>query len=384
MATNEDLYAAEERTDGPTDERVPRFGAATPWVSTIGIFAVATISWWLLGDPEWSFFSASAPVITCLLFWTLLSFIFTGFTFGNFPFSKLPQPLAGVAQAAANVALGVVITLIFTRVVGDWDATFSAATAGGAGYTAAAFIVLVGFYAFSLPAVSWGGYPFEGVPAPLSGLAQFFMAAFITTVGVVVLIYPNFNATIAGSGPVSLPTALGWVYSCIVVTIVSAMQLQNCPWAGIANRHVRALAAVVVTAGGGYVLYLVLKVVVKALAPSSIDTLPTYSASIETAQLGVFFSLWALILGLIFGPGTSKQVAAARAIRVALVVVLAIVSYVLFTRFLATSALHFPALDGKYGGDPLVFANWTILIVLWHAVAFGGFFGTRAPGRRGR
>lgn len=384
MTINSDVPAQESVASATIEERVPRFGAVTPWVSTIGIFIVAIGSWWLLGDPEWSIFGATAPVITCLLFWTLLSFIFTGFTFGNYPFDKLAQPWAGLAQAVANVVLGSLVTLFFTRVIGNWDATFSANTAGGAGYTAAAFIVLVGFYSYSLPAVSWGGYPFEDVSAPLAGLAQFFMAAFITLIGVVVLIYPNFSAQIAGSGPVSLPTTLGWVYSCIVVTIVAAMQWQNWPWAGIANRHLRALAAVVVTAGGGYVLFTVLKVVAKALAPSNIDSLPTFSAGIETAQLGVFFSLWALILGLVFGPGSSKSVAAARTVRTVIVIVLAVVSYVLFTRFFATTVLHFPAVDGKYGGDPLVFANWTILIVLWYAVAFGGFFGTRAPGRRSR
>lgn len=382
MTTNKDLYAEEVSPPAASEERVPRFGTGTPWVATLSIFAVAIVSWWLIGDPKWSLFGATAPVITCLLFWTLLSFIFTGFTFGNYPFSKLAQPWAGVAQAIANIALGTLVTLFFTRVVGNWDATFSASTAGGAGYTAAAFIVLVGFYAYALPAVSWGGYPFEDVPAPLGGLAQFFMAAFITLIGVVVLIYPNFNAQIAGTGPVSLPTALGWVYSSIVVTIVAAMQWQNWPWAGIANKHLRALAAVVVTAGGGYVLYIVLKVAVKALAPSNIESLPTYSAAIETAELGVFFSLWALILGLVFGPGTSKSVAAARATKTAIVVVLVIVSYLAFMRFFATTVLRFPAISGKYGGDPLVFANWTILIVLWHAVAFGGFFGTRATARR--
>jgi len=50
-----------------------------------------------------------------------------------------------------------------------------------------------------------------------------------------------------------------------------------------------------------------------------------------------------------------------------------------FMRFFATSVLHFPAESGKYGGDPLAFIDWMILILLWHAVAFGGHLPTRAP-----
>lgn len=53
-----------------------------------------------------------------------------------------------------------------------------------------------------------------------------------------------------------------------------------------------------------------------------------------------------------------------------------IATYMVFTRFLVTSVLHFPAIKGNYGGDPLAFLDSSILIVLWHAVAFGGHFVT--------
>jgi len=358
--------------------RVPAFGRATPIVAVAAIFAVSVCSWWVLADPKWNVTGASAPVVSCLLFWTILGFLFTGFTFGNWPFSALPQPLSGLAQVVANVAIGIGVTLVFTRGVGSWDPTFSASTAGGAGYTATAFIVLVGFYAFTLASTSWGGYPFEIVPAPLASVGQFFVGAFITLVGVVVLVYPNFNAHLAADAPISLPDALGWAYSSIVVTIVAAMQWQNWPWAGIASRHARALAAVVVTLGGGYLLLRALEVVVKLVVPAGIESLPTFSPAVESAQLGVCFSLWALIIGLLFPPNEPRAVAASRAFRTGLVAVLAVATYVVFMRFFATSVLHFPAIKGAYGGDPLAFIDWTILIVLWHAVAFGGHFATRS------
>lgn len=376
-----------ERLDDPAppevEARVPAFGAATPVVAVVGIFIVAVTSWWLLGDVEWSVTGAYAPVVNCLLFWTILGFIFTGFTFGNWPFSTLPQPLAGLAQVAVNVAIGVAATLLFTRVVGDWDPTFSSSTAGGAGYTATAFIVLIGFYAFTLASANWGGYPFEGVEGPVGGVAQFFLAAFITTVGTVVLVYPNFNAQLAATAPVGLLDALGWVYSSIVICIVAAMQWQNWPWAGIANRHLRALAALAVTTTGGYGLMLCLAQVAEAIVPATVTSAATFSANAEAAQIGVCISLCSLIGGLLFGPSKIGSVAAARAIRTVAVVVAALFVYVIFTRFFATTVLHFPAVSGRYGGDALAFIDWMILIVLWHAVAFGGHLTTRAGGRRG-
>ncbi len=130
-----------------------------------------------------------------------------------------------------------------------------------------------------LASASWGGYPFESVPAPLASVAQFFLATFLTLIGVVTLVYPNINAQLAAHAPVSLPPALGWIYCSIVICIVAAMQWQNWPWAGIPNRHLRALATLVIALGGGFLLMLVLKEVVYGIVPSDIKSLPTFSAA---------------------------------------------------------------------------------------------------------
>jgi hypothetical protein len=202
---------------------------------------------------------------------------------------------------AVNVALAFTCVWLFTFVVGSWDPTFSHSAAAGAGYTASAFIVLIGFYGFAFAAASWTGYPFENETAPTSSLAQWFMAAFITVVGVVVLVYPNFNLHLVGNAPLKLVDALGWVYSSIVVVLVAAQLWENWPWAGVGNRHVRALAAVLTTLGGGLLVYWLLSLVVKAVVPADIKALPTFSASQETAELGVCFSFWALFWGLVVG-----------------------------------------------------------------------------------
>jgi len=359
-------------------EAVPRFGAATAAVITAGIWIVSLLSWWLLADPDWSPVGASQAAVGSLLFWTILAFIFTGFTFGNWPFSKLSQPLAGVAQVAFDVAFAFFAVWLFTFVLGSWDPTFSHAAKGGAGFTAAAFVVLIGFYAYSLVAASWGGYPFEALAQPTAGVSQFFLAAFITMVGTVVLIYPNFSAALAKDAPVSLPTATGWVYCSIVVLLLAAMLWENWPWSMIRNRHLRALGAVVASMGGGYVLFLVFREIVKAVVPGSIKGMNTFALDLEAAQIGVCFSLWSLTWGLVCGaPPKSLGAARNRLARTAIVTVLSVGTYVIFMRVVATKVLHFAAIKGNYGGSPLVWMDWVILVLLWYAVAFGGFLSTR-------
>ncbi|MDX6419819.1 MAG: amino acid transporter, family [Gemmatimonadales bacterium] len=375
MSTQNDMRASQEMPS----EAVPRFGHLTPWVVTVGLIIFSVVSWWLLADPQWSPVGASLPAIDALLFWTILGFIFTGFTFANWPFSKISQPLAGVLHVGVDVAIGFVAVWLFSFVLGSWDPTFSHSAPGGAGFTATAFVVLIGFYAYALAAATWGGYPFEEVPAPLASVAQFFLAAFITVIGVVVLVYPNFSAALAKNAPLALAPATGWVYSSIVVVIVAAMLWENWPWASVTNRHLRAAAALVITLGGGAGLYFLFRLVVQAVTPASIKVLPAFSVALQTAELGVCFSLWALVMGLIFGPSRLKLgTAATRIARTAILAVAAIATYVIFMRFFATKVLHFTPLSGDYGGDPLTWMDWTILVVLWYAVAFGKYGSTKS------
>jgi hypothetical protein len=95
----------------------------------------------------------------------------------------------------------------------------------------------------------------------------------------------------------------------------------------------------------------------------------------------VCFSLWSLIVGLVFVPSKISSVALSRLIRTAVVVVAAVLTYAVFTRFFATTVLHFPAAKGRYGGNPLLWMNWAILLVLWFSVAFGGHLTTRRAAR---
>jgi hypothetical protein len=131
--------------------------------------------------------------------------------------------------------------------------------------------------------VSVGGYPFESVTAPLAGVGQWLFAAFLTVVGVVTLVYPNFNAGLAQHAPVSLPTAAGWVYSSIVILIVAAMQWGTMPWASVANRHLRALTALVVSLGGGYLLMLAFTGLLHGIVPGSVRNVAGFRFNLEAS-----------------------------------------------------------------------------------------------------
>ncbi|RHW28405.1 hypothetical protein D0Z08_05445 [Nocardioides immobilis] len=381
------MTTTSESTSRGESERVPAFGRATPAVAIVSILVVSVGSWWLIGDPEWSVVGAKvatpeeaaskSAIVSCVLFWVIMMHIFTGFTFGNWPFSKVRQPLSGLLQVVADIVLGILATLLWTRGVGHWDPTFSATIVGGAGYTAAAFIVLIGFFAYAFLPTAVAGYPFESVEGPLANVGQWLLGAFLTTIGVVTLVYPNFNAQLAPNAPVSLSTAVGWTYSSIVVVIVCGMLLQNAPWAGIANRHLRSVAALSIVLGGGYVVMLILQAVLGLIVPAFVKDAPTYLSEFETAQLGVCIAACALVAGLLMSPSTNKSVAASRGLRTAVVVAAGILIYVALMRFVGVRVLHFPAIDGSYGGNPLLWVNWTILIVLWHSVAFGGTLATR-------
>jgi AAT family amino acid transporter len=196
--------------------------------------------------------------------------------------------------------------------------------------------------------------------------------------GTVVLIYPNFSAALAKDAPLPLTTATGWVYCSIVVLLLAAMLWENWPWAMIQNRHLRALGAVVASMGSGYGLFVLFKAIVKAVVPASIKGMDTFALDLEAAQIGVCFSLWSLTWGLVWGaPPRALGSTLNRVVRTAIVTVLSVGTYVVFMRGVATKVLHFAAIDGNYGGSPLVWMDWVILVLLWYAVAFGGFLSTR-------
>lgn len=374
----DELLVAEPVLEPLVEETVPRWGGATPLIITIGILVVALLSWWAIGDPKWGVFGDNQPAVAAVLFWGILTIVWTGFQFESWPFNKLAQPLSGVLQTVFVLLLALASVWLFTYVIGSWDPTFSHDAPAGAGYTASAFVVLIGFYAYTLIVAGWAKYPFEHRPQPESGVGQWLVGAMLTLVGAVVLIYPNFNHALMDAAPLKRPAVLGWIYSSIVV-LQTTMVWDNLPWAAIRNRHLRAATALVGSLAGGLLLFWAFQPVVKLLVPEHIQHLHAFSIQAETAALGVCFSFWKLSCVLVWGrPPFRFKPLVNRLIREAVIVALAVATYVVYMRFFAVGVLHSPALDGRhYGGDPLVWIDWAILTMLFYTTAFASHGSTR-------
>lgn len=167
----------------------------------------------------------------------------------------------------------------------------------------------------------------------------------------------------------------------LVIVIVAAMQWGNWPWSALANKHLRALTAAITTLGGGYLLLLAFKVLLHGIVPVAITSGGGFPYMLEAAELGVCLSLCSLIVGLVFPPSQTGSVVISRILRTGIVTVAAIATYVIFIHFFATNVLYFPAITGSYGGNFLLRVGWTILLLLWHSVAFGGHLATRRGNR---
>lgn len=379
--------AAGDRSRDVSETPVPRWGPwGTPLIATAGVIVVSVLSWWLIADPDWGLFDGSYPQPTgAYLFWAILAVIVGAFNLEMWPFSRLRQPLSGLLQVATHIAVAIAAVFVINFGLGSIYPTFDHNLPDGAGYFAGALIVLIGFYSFATVSASWNGWPAGkwGLEQPAAGLVQFLFGFLITAIGVVVLIYP---ALTEGLDPLfDVPTTIGWFYSVIVATLVAAMLLDNWPWSRFEARAVGALLSVVLLFAAGTGIYFLLKEWIDVLVPSHIEAAEGFSRQLEAAQVGVCIVFWALAWGLLFqNPrllGLSE--AGERVMRVVIVVALGSVTYLVYNRWMAVELLHEPAIDGSYGGSPLTFINWMILLLLWFAVSLG-LYGTTREARTTR
>ncbi|MGD9696983.1 MAG: hypothetical protein AB7V42_15125 [Thermoleophilia bacterium] len=346
-----------------------------PVAAVVGVWALSLVLWWILVDPEWGLVEGAYPQPAgAYLFWVIGVFIIAAFNFGGWPFTRLRQPLAGLLAAATHIALGCAIVAIIVYALGRWDATFASDLAGETGFLACALIVLPGFYCWTAVTAHWGNRPFADLDQPRQGLAAFLAGAFMTMAGFFILIHPELSAG-DSQGPFRLGTAVGWLYSGIVVALLFAMLWNNRPWSAMRSPWA-VLLSVPLCLGLGTGLYLLLREVVEAITPDAVLAAPGFDLGWETANLGVCISLWALTWGLVLGAPPAGGGWVRGIVRTLLVGVLALGTYAVYMRWLGTGLLHEPAYDGDYGGFALIWMDWVAMVLLWYAVSFG------APGLR--
>ncbi len=340
------------------------------------IQAASYAVWRLFVDPKvgvWKFYPQPFNVY---LFWGILVLVFIGFNCGMAGFTKIKQPASGLLATAITIVLSFAIPGILIFGYGKFDPAFSPVKFAGHG--AAGLIVLIGFYGFGVPATGMGGWPWsDKLQQPLAGIAQIFMGAVLTVVGYLALIYPTVASwTAPDKALMSLPTALGWFYACIVSWLTTFQVLDNWPWSAFGSRAKVALAALFGNLVGGTVIYFGFLALLKGvLIPP--DALAKIGGGINLwpAQLGVWIVFW-----LIFWPNiagnvpTSLSPGVNRLIRFVLTWSLGIVSFVVYMHWFAEKVLHEAAITPGFHGDPLCWVDLLNYVMLIY-VCYFGFYG---------
>lgn len=222
----------------------------------------------------------------------------------------------------------------------------------------------------------WGKWPYADLRQPRQGLAAFLIGAFMTMAGFFILIHPELAGG-DSQGPFRLGTAVGWLYSVIVIALLFPMIWENLPWSRAA-RPSAALLSVPLCFGLGTGLFFALRELLKVITPDTVLAAKGFDLNFEVGNLGVCISVWALTWGLLLGAPPAGKGILRLAIRTVLVGGLALATYVVYMRWFGTQVLHEPAYVGDYGGFALIWMDWVAMVLLWYAVSFG------APGLRKR
>lgn len=335
--------------------------------------------WLLFADPKvgvWKFYPQPFGVY---LFWSILAIVFIGFNLGMHGFSSMKQPAQGIASTIVSLIVGIAIPLLIIFGWGALDPAFSPEKFAGHG--AAGLIVLIGFYGFGVVANSMDGWPWTdaGMKQPMVGWAQIFVGFFLTTVGYLILVYPNLASWTAPDRVVmSLPTAVGWFYSVITVWLTTVLVLDLWPYTLFKSRAGRALGALIGNFVLGTGMYFILLALLKnVLIPA--DALEKIGPAINLwpAQLGVWIVhvllLWALCCG---NAPTSLSPGMNRLARFIITYALGIGAFIVYMKWFAMSILHEAAIVPGFGGDPLTWVDLLNLILLYY-VCYWGYLGVK-------
>jgi AAT family amino acid transporter len=120
----------------PDPDVSPRPARTLPWyafgaANLAVVVVLSLVSWYLLADPAWSPTGYYPQPLTAWMFWTIIAFVWAGFTLELSPFARLAQPWRGLAVAIATGGLGALITWVLAVGWGTVDASFAAAREAG-------------------------------------------------------------------------------------------------------------------------------------------------------------------------------------------------------------------------------------------------------------
>ncbi|MCW2576188.1 MAG: hypothetical protein JWR66_2218 [Modestobacter sp.] len=347
------------------------------------VVVLSVASWWLLADPEFSPWHFYPLPFNAALFWAILFIVFAGFNLEFAGFTRLRQPLRGLAIMACTAVFAVLVTWALSAGLGRLDPDFAADRAGGLGYFTGALFVLFAFFTYVMAVLNWGHWPWVslGLRQPLVGACDIAFLAVPTLLLFTVFGLPAVSlATPPGAALMSLDTVLGFFYCLIVATLLTGICTDNWPWRLAGPGWRTALAATVGNLALGTVLYLALLPLSRLLLGSAaVDALGGGIHQFP-AQIGVCWAFWMIMWQNGFGNrGFGRSAISVAASRVAITFVLAVASFLGYYHGFAGSVLHEPGVVASVHGNALGFFDWLVLWTLFYVVGLESFGLVRRP-----
>jgi AAT family amino acid transporter len=306
------------------------------------------------------------------LFWAILFVVFIGFNAEFAGFNRLSQPWRGLAITGGTAVFAVVVTWILAAGLGTIDLDFAPGRDGGLGYFTGALFVLFGFGTFVIAVLNWQHWPWPqlGLKQPVVGLAEIAAIAGPTMLLYFVLGLPAVTAS--ESHPLmALDTVMGWFYSVIVSVILTGQALDNWPWRLAGSPARIALCSTIGNLALGTGFYFVGKWLVEVLLGSQTTAALGETINQFPAQIGVCWVFWIILWANAFGNRpTGLGTTANYAIRIALTLGLAVITFVAYYRLAAEHILHEPAVADGISGNALGFIDWMVLMTLLYIVGF--------------
>lgn len=340
--------------------------------NTIIIFVLSCALWFLAGLK----IEAVTPgMFGAFLFWGILCIVFIGFNGQMWPFTKLPQPQAGILALIVTFLLDVIIV----NALGSYGAvnpTFSTA-AGGTGWAAIAMAVLIGFYGYGVLSNNMDHWPWKdmGIKQPYVGIIEVFAGTVITGILYFLLIYPtlaNYATKITPLMPLS--TVTGWFYSVIVFWLLSALIWENWPWSMAGSRSGTAIISFFGNfLAGTAVYYFFMYLLRNYLIPADAQKALGEGITAWPAQLGVIMAAVALVMLLCFqGWPTSGSLTSRIITRTIITFLAGIIIFYGYTRWFGF-VLQEAAVTRDFGGNPLMFFDIFNLVLLIYTVYFASW-----------
>jgi len=348
------------------------------------IFVVFWLTWYLFIDP-------TGPVKTypniagAGMFWMIIVIVWFAFNGELYLFRNLKQPVKGIVLVLLTTLISIAIVWFLNVVYGSFNPAFSISRPpANFGAFVGALMVLIGFYAWPVQAVTWQHWPWSdiGVKQPFIGLIQFFVGFFIMILGYSFLVFPALATWQTAdwytqATPLfTVPSIVGRFYMVPLVHLTLANAFELWPWRLIKNRTVKAIVSFVGIMVISQIIFpLVLGLAKLLMGPTVVSFLTEQGMiNLHAAELGVCILTWVVIWAILGNWPTKFKPAVNYLLRLLIGVVLGSLTYLVLNRWAAVNMLHEPAMGvpglASYGGDPLTSVDWFLTIAFFYLVYF--------------